>query len=54
MMNIYFQGVIAKKFPVEMLGDVLQLLRNSSNSQADHITKVIRKWAKDKRIAVGQ
>ncbi|XP_022916832.1 intraflagellar transport protein 56 isoform X2 [Onthophagus taurus] len=47
-----FQGVIAKKFPVDMLGDVLQLLRNSTSSQSDHIAKVIRKWAKEKRISV--
>ncbi|GJQ73447.1 hypothetical protein Trydic_g13807 [Trypoxylus dichotomus] len=47
-----FQGVIAQKFPVDMLGDVLQLLRNSTSSQADHIAKVIRKWAKEKRLSV--
>ncbi|KAK9703230.1 hypothetical protein QE152_g29460 [Popillia japonica] len=47
-----FQGVIAQKFPVDMLGDVLQLLRNSTSNQADQIAKVIRKWAKEKRLSV--
>ncbi|XP_017768894.1 PREDICTED: intraflagellar transport protein 56 [Nicrophorus vespilloides] len=47
-----FQGVIAKKFPVDLLSDVLQLLRNSTSNQADQISKVIRKWAKDNRIVV--
>lgn len=47
-----FQGVIAEKYPSEMLTDVLQLLRNSTSNQADQIGKVIRKWAKEKRIAV--
>ncbi|XP_018322604.1 intraflagellar transport protein 56 [Agrilus planipennis] len=47
-----FQGVIAQKFSVDLLGDVLQLLRNSVSSQAEHIAKVIRKWAKDKRLTI--
>ncbi|KAL3272369.1 hypothetical protein HHI36_013847 [Cryptolaemus montrouzieri] len=47
-----FQGVIAKIFPDEMLNDVLLLLRNTSSSQADHIAKVIKKWAKERRINV--
>ena len=39
-----FQGVVAKKYPVDLLGDVLQLLRTSTSSQAEQIAKVIRKW----------
>lgn len=46
------QGVIAQRFSVDMLGDVLQLLRNSTSNQADQIAKVIRKWAKDRRLAI--
>lgn len=46
------QGVIAQRFPVDMLGDVLQLLRNSTSNQADQIAKAIRKWAKEKRVSV--
>ncbi|XP_072385887.1 intraflagellar transport protein 56 [Diabrotica undecimpunctata] len=47
-----FQGVIAKRFPVDMLGDVLQLLRSSTSNQADQIASVIRKWAKEQRLSV--
>lgn len=47
-----FQGVVAQKFPVDMLGDVLQLLRNSSSSQAEQIARVIRKWAKERRLSI--
>ncbi|KAG5895880.1 hypothetical protein JTB14_000495 [Gonioctena quinquepunctata] len=47
-----FQGVVAQKFPVDMLGDILQLLRSSTSSQADQIANVIRKWAKEKRLSV--
>ncbi|CAH1112190.1 unnamed protein product, partial [Psylliodes chrysocephalus] len=47
-----FQGVIAKKFPVDMLGDILQLLRSSTSNQADQIANVIRRWAKDQRLSV--
>ncbi|CAH1116872.1 unnamed protein product [Phaedon cochleariae] len=46
-----FQGVVAQKFPVDMLGDVLQLLRSSTSNQADQIASVIRKWAKENRFA---
>ncbi|KAK9888298.1 hypothetical protein WA026_000558 [Henosepilachna vigintioctopunctata] len=47
-----FQGVIAKIFPNEMLNDILALLRNNSSSQAEHMTKLVRKWAKERRIVV--
>ncbi|KAF7286814.1 hypothetical protein GWI33_003871 [Rhynchophorus ferrugineus] len=47
-----FQGVVAKKLPVDMLSDVLQLLRSSTSSQADQIAKVIRKWSKEKRLSI--
>lgn len=47
-----FQGVVAQKFSVDMLGDVLQLLRTSTSNQADQIAKIIRKWAKEKRLSI--
>lgn len=47
-----FQGVVAKKLSVDMLSDILQLLRTSSSSQADQIAKVIRKWAKEQRVSI--
>ncbi|XP_057663392.1 intraflagellar transport protein 56 isoform X2 [Diorhabda carinulata] len=47
-----FQGVIVQKFPVDMLGDILQLLRSSTSSQADQIASVIRRWAKEQRLNV--
>ncbi|CAH1963049.1 unnamed protein product [Acanthoscelides obtectus] len=47
-----FQGVIAQKMPVDMLGEVLQLLRSSTSNQADQIAKVIRKWAKEKQLNI--
>ncbi|CAH0563368.1 unnamed protein product [Brassicogethes aeneus] len=37
-----FQMVIANKFSVEGLGDILQLLRGSSTAQAENIARVIR------------
>lgn len=47
-----FQGVVAKKLSVDMLSDVLQLLRTSKSNQADQIAKVIRKWAKEQRLSI--
>ncbi|CAG9861283.1 unnamed protein product [Phyllotreta striolata] len=47
-----FQGVIAKKFPLDMLGDVLQLLRNTTSNQSEQIANVVRRWAKDQRLSV--
>ncbi|KAL1488888.1 hypothetical protein ABEB36_014680 [Hypothenemus hampei] len=47
-----FQGVVAKQLSVDMLSDILQLLRGSKMSQADNIAKIIRKWAKDQRFTI--
>ncbi|XP_074034664.1 tetratricopeptide repeat domain 26 isoform X2 [Leptinotarsa decemlineata] len=47
-----FQGVVAQKFPVDILGDILQLLRSSTSNQADQIANVIRKWSKEKRLSI--
>lgn len=45
-----FQGVIAKKLPVDNLGEVLQMLRTSSSTQSEQIARIIRKWAKEQRL----
>ncbi|XP_060521744.1 intraflagellar transport protein 56 isoform X2 [Cylas formicarius] len=47
-----FQGVVAKKLPVDMLSDILQLLRSTTSSQADQIAKIVRKWAKDQKLTI--
>ncbi|XP_031832704.1 tetratricopeptide repeat domain 26 isoform X2 [Nomia melanderi] len=45
-----FQYIVAEKQPKELLPDVIQLLKNTSNSQVDQIIRVMRKWGKDNRI----
>ncbi|ENN77902.1 hypothetical protein YQE_05579, partial [Dendroctonus ponderosae] len=45
-------GVVAKTHSVDMLSDILQLLRTSNLGQAEHIAKVIRNWAKDERLTI--
>ena len=45
--------IIAGREERQTLADVVQMLKNtSSNPQVDHITKVIKKWAKDNRVPV--
>lgn len=34
----------------ELLPDIIQLLKNTSNSQVEQIIRVMRKWGKDNRI----
>eukprot|EP00043_Microstomoeca_roanoka_P001450 m.32785 g.32785 ORF g.32785 m.32785 type:complete len:557 (-) comp10821_c0_seq1:150-1820(-) len=47
-----FQQIIAGHEPKEGLREILAMLRNSSNPQVDQISRVMKKWAKDKRIPV--
>jgi len=47
-----FQMVIAGHEPKEMLGEVIQILRNTSQPQAELILQSIRKWIRDNRISV--
>ncbi|XP_014484026.1 PREDICTED: intraflagellar transport protein 56 [Dinoponera quadriceps] len=47
-----FQYIIAEKQPKELLSDVIQLLKNTSNSQVEQIIRVMRKWGKDNRVNV--
>ncbi|XP_076624547.1 tetratricopeptide repeat domain 26 [Colletes latitarsis] len=45
-----FQYIVAGRQPKELLPDVIQLLKNTSNSQVEQIIRVMRKWGKDNRI----
>ncbi|XP_078035780.1 tetratricopeptide repeat domain 26 [Augochlora pura] len=45
-----FQYIVAEKQPKELLAEVIQLLKNTSNSQVEQIIRVMRKWGKDNRI----
>lgn len=45
-----FQYIVAEKLPKELLSDVIQLLKNTSNSQVEQIIRVMRKWGKDYRV----
>ena len=48
----HFQMIIAGREERQSLVDVVQLLKNTSNPQVDHIIKVMKKWAKDNRISL--
>ncbi|KZC13743.1 Tetratricopeptide repeat protein 26 [Dufourea novaeangliae] len=45
-----FQYIVAERQPKELLPEVIQLLKNTSNSQVEQIIRVMRKWGKDSRI----
>ncbi|XP_050593304.1 intraflagellar transport protein 56 [Bombus affinis] len=45
-----FQYIVAERQSKELLPEVVQLLKNTSNSQVEQIIRVMRKWAKDNRI----
>ncbi|XP_011866929.1 PREDICTED: intraflagellar transport protein 56 [Vollenhovia emeryi] len=45
-----FQYIVAEKLPKELLTEVIQILKNTSNSQVEQIIRVMRKWGKDNRI----
>ncbi|KAK9295898.1 hypothetical protein QLX08_009930 [Tetragonisca angustula] len=45
-----FQYIVAEKQPKELLPEIIQLLKNTSNSQVEQIIRVMRKWGKDNRI----
>ncbi|XP_033214942.1 intraflagellar transport protein 56 isoform X2 [Belonocnema kinseyi] len=45
-----FQYVVVEKLPKELLPEIIQLLRNTSNSQVEQIIRVMRKWGKENRI----
>ncbi|XP_018314666.1 intraflagellar transport protein 56 [Mycetomoellerius zeteki] len=45
-----FQYIIAAKLPKELLSEVIQILKNTSNSQVEQIIRVMRKWGKENRV----
>ncbi|KAL0129427.1 hypothetical protein PUN28_001595 [Cardiocondyla obscurior] len=45
-----FQYIVAEKLPKELLSEVIQILKNTSNSQVDQIIRVMRKWGKENRV----
>ncbi|TGZ50490.1 Tetratricopeptide repeat protein 26 [Temnothorax longispinosus] len=45
-----FQYIVAEKLPKELLSEVIQILKNTSNSQVEQIIRVMRKWGKDNRV----
>ncbi|KAK7491850.1 hypothetical protein BaRGS_00016869 [Batillaria attramentaria] len=47
-----FQLIIAGHEQRETLHEVLQLLRNTSNPQVEYITRTLKKWARDNKVAV--
>ena len=47
-----FQLVIAGREPKEMLMDVVQILHNSSQPQAELIMVAIKKWVRENRFTV--
>ncbi|KAJ8664266.1 hypothetical protein QAD02_005928 [Eretmocerus hayati] len=46
-----FQYIVAEKLPKELLSEVIKILKNTSNSQSDQISKVMKKWGKENRAA---
>lgn len=47
-----FQLIIAGHEPRETLRDVIQLMRTTANPQVEYITRTMKKWAKENRIAI--
>ncbi|XP_069684977.1 intraflagellar transport protein 56 [Periplaneta americana] len=47
-----FQRIVAGQQNKEPLSEVIQLLRNTANSQVEQIIRVMKRWAKDNRINV--
>ena len=46
----HFQLVVAGKEERTSLSDIVQILKNTTNPQTDHIVKIMKKWAKDNRL----
>ncbi|XP_014674786.1 PREDICTED: intraflagellar transport protein 56-like [Priapulus caudatus] len=47
-----FQLIIAGHEPKETLRDIIQILRNTANPQVEFIIRIMKKWAKENRVAV--
>lgn len=42
-----FQQIVAGRESKEFLRDIITMLKNTTNPQAEYVLKVIRKWGKD-------
>ncbi|XP_050525440.1 intraflagellar transport protein 56 isoform X7 [Daktulosphaira vitifoliae] len=47
-----FQQIVLGKHSNEQVADIIQLLRNSANSQVENMIRMIKKWAKNNKIIV--
>lgn len=47
-----FQLILAGNEPRETLREILHILHNSNNQQADSMTKIMKKWAKENKVNV--
>ncbi|XP_053353734.1 intraflagellar transport protein 56 isoform X3 [Clarias gariepinus] len=47
-----FQLILAGREPRESLKEVLPMLRSTGNPQVEYIIRIMKKWAKDNRVAV--
>ncbi|EMP31873.1 Tetratricopeptide repeat protein 26 [Chelonia mydas] len=47
-----FQMILAGREPKETLREVLHLLRSTGNPQVEYIIRIMKKWAKENRVAV--
>eukprot|EP01112_Ceratiomyxa_fruticulosa_P007514 TRINITY_DN1954_c0_g2_i1.p1 TRINITY_DN1954_c0_g2~~TRINITY_DN1954_c0_g2_i1.p1 ORF type:complete len:569 (-),score=110.91 TRINITY_DN1954_c0_g2_i1:144-1850(-) len=45
-----FQQIVAGQESTESLGDIINMLRNTSNPQVEYIIKTMKKWAKENRV----
>ncbi|KAG5279003.1 hypothetical protein AALO_G00105060 [Alosa alosa] len=47
-----FQLILAGREPRETLKEVLPMLRSTGNPQVEYIIRILKKWAKDNRVAI--
>ncbi|XP_011499465.1 PREDICTED: intraflagellar transport protein 56 [Ceratosolen solmsi marchali] len=46
-----FQCIVMEKLPKELLSEVIKILKNTNNTQAEQIIRVMRKWGKENRVS---
>merc|ERR1719199_450963 len=47
-----FQMILAGKESQDLLTEVINMLRNTSNPQVEYMLRVIRRWAKDNNVSL--
>ncbi|XP_050440578.1 intraflagellar transport protein 56 [Adelges cooleyi] len=47
-----FQQIVLGKQSNDQLADIIQLLRNSSNSQVENMIRMMKKWAKNNKVII--